>query len=173
MSKDDIPNRTVALPKSEGIKRGNLLFGSYVVLSRLQAFLPEIRKANQQLLSHPQPTSFQIDADDDDGDREDSRIISMNLGLGVFTAQAGHDPLMKAIIEEKRGDCITREDPIESFLKDCCQQTDNSADCEDNADNADSALDSNDTDDIDATDDSEDSNDSVQKRPWLLEATTD
>ncbi|KAI8372548.1 hypothetical protein EDC96DRAFT_52232 [Choanephora cucurbitarum] len=54
------------------------LGGSSDILSRVQAFLPQMKEANEQL-KHADPSKLDIENVDDQ-----EQYIEMNLGLGVF-----------------------------------------------------------------------------------------
>ncbi|GKZ69852.1 hypothetical protein AnigIFM50267_005082 [Aspergillus niger] len=97
---DDIPRiRAIPKPRIHRINKNPDL------LSRLSAFLPQMKSANEKLeqeiaAGRGKDVRLELDGDDDDEDMEGKRYIEMNLGLGV--------------LEEKRPGDDDEEDNVES-----------------------------------------------------------
>ena len=60
-------------------------------MKRLASFLPEIKQANNELISKD-PKAYCIENDEEDDQVDDKRrIIEMDLGLGVFEQKQSHE----------------------------------------------------------------------------------
>ncbi|TEB28188.1 hypothetical protein FA13DRAFT_1794180 [Coprinellus micaceus] len=92
-----LPAPPTGLPKFDfGDRRTEAVVPNTELLSRVQAFLPQLEASNRELLARAKADPKSVDIENLENKDRDGRVIKLNLGLGVFEEKQGRSSAKQA-----------------------------------------------------------------------------